>query len=151
MIVLRAQQVIDEHDGDGGARDDHDAIAEEKKAEHVVDAVEPQAVHDEIELDEDGAKGEEADKKHGGKGTEVGRRRRDLAGNLIRADGGLECLGDVISIKMTGCAWERRRAHWLLEAQPASRNAERQADQEPNANNNQHRRKRDRAAGTLAP
>ena len=69
MVVFGAQKVVDEHDGDGGARDDHDAVAEEQEAEHVVDAVEPQAVHNEVKLDEDGAKGEEADEEHGGEGA----------------------------------------------------------------------------------
>ena len=64
MVVLSAEQEIDEEDGDGGASGDHDAVAEEQEAEHVIDFAEPHVVHDEVELDEDGAKGEDANKRH---------------------------------------------------------------------------------------
>ena len=67
MVVLGAEQEVDEEDGDGGAGDDHEAVAEEEEAEHVVDFAEPHVVHDEVELDEDGAKGEDAYEGHGGK------------------------------------------------------------------------------------
>ncbi len=66
MVVLAAEQEVDEKDGDSGARDDHDAIAEEEETEHVVDFAEPHIVHDEVELNEDGAEGENANEEHGG-------------------------------------------------------------------------------------
>ena len=71
MIVFTAEQKVDEEDGDGRTRDDHDAVAEEEEAEHVVDFSEPHVVHDEVELDEDCAKGEDTDEEHGGDGAEV--------------------------------------------------------------------------------
>ncbi len=64
MVVLGAEQEVDEQDGDGGARDDHNAVAEEEEAEHVVDFAEPHVVHDEVELDEDCTEWKDADESH---------------------------------------------------------------------------------------
>lgn len=72
MIVLCAEQEVDEQHGDGGAGQDHDQVAEEKEAEHVVELAEPDVVEDEEELDEDGAEGEDTDEGHGGEGAQVG-------------------------------------------------------------------------------
>lgn len=72
MIILTAEQEVDEQDRDSGAGDDHNAVAEKEKTEHVVYLTKPHVVHDEVELDEDGAKGENADKEHGWDGPEVG-------------------------------------------------------------------------------
>lgn len=72
MIVLRTEQEVDQEYRDGGTGDDHDAVAEEEKAEHVVDFAEPHVVHDEVELDEDGAEGEDTDEEHGWEWAEVG-------------------------------------------------------------------------------
>ncbi len=55
MIVLGAKQEVYEEDGDGSTSDDHNAIAEEEKPEHVVDFAEPHIVHDKVEFDKDGA------------------------------------------------------------------------------------------------
>lgn len=57
MVVLGTQQVVDEEHGHGGGGDDHESVTEEEEAEHVVDFAEPDAAHDEVELDEDGAEG----------------------------------------------------------------------------------------------
>ena len=57
MVVLGTQQVVDEKYGHGGGSDDHEPVTEEEEAEHVVDFAEPDAAHDEVELDEDGAEG----------------------------------------------------------------------------------------------
>ena len=92
MIVLRAEQEVDEKDGDGGAGDSHDAVAQEQKAEHVIDFAEPDVVQDEEELYEDGAKREDADQEHGRNGAKIGRWGRDLARNLVHADRGLNRL-----------------------------------------------------------
>ena len=73
MVVFGTQQEIDEEDGDGGAGEDHDEVAEEEEAEHVVDFAEPHVVHDEVELNEDSAEGEDADEEHAGEGAEVSR------------------------------------------------------------------------------
>lgn len=64
MVILTAEKEVDQQNGDGGACDDHDAVAEEEEAEHVVDFAEPHVVHDEVKLDKDGAEGEDADQKH---------------------------------------------------------------------------------------
>lgn len=72
VVVLGAEQEVDEQHGDGGAGEDRDQVAEEEEAEHVVDLAEPDVVEDEEELDEDGAEGEDADKGHGGQGAQVG-------------------------------------------------------------------------------
>ena len=63
MVILTAEQEVDQQNGDGRAGDDHYAIAEEQKAEHVIDFVEPDAVHDEVELDKNGTEGKNANKK----------------------------------------------------------------------------------------
>ena len=59
-IVLSAEKIIDEHDRNGRAGNDHDAVAEEEEAEHVVYLVEPDAIHDEEQLHEYGTERESA-------------------------------------------------------------------------------------------
>ena len=44
-------------------------------------------IEDEKELDEDGAKGQDAGKQHAGRGVHVPQLCRHLAGNLVRGDG----------------------------------------------------------------
>jgi len=73
VIVFTAEQEVDQQDSDSGASDDHDAVAEKEKAEHVVDFAEPHVIHDEVELDEDSTEREGADQKHGRERAEVGR------------------------------------------------------------------------------
>lgn len=92
MIVLTAEQEVDEQDSNGGAGDDHDAIAEEQKAEHIVDFAEPHVVHDEVELNENSAERKNTDEKHGGDGAQVGGRGRDLAWDLVDANWRLDRL-----------------------------------------------------------
>lgn len=94
MIVLGAEEEIDEEDRDGGASDNHDAVAEEQEAEHVVHFAKPHVVHDEVEFDEDGAEGEDTDESHGGQRAQVGGARWDLTRNLVNANGRLHRLGD---------------------------------------------------------
>ena len=72
MVIFTAEQEVDEEDGNGGAGNDHDAVAEEEETEHVVYFAEPHVVHDEVELHEDGAEREDAHKDHGGQRAEVG-------------------------------------------------------------------------------
>ena len=98
MVVLRAKEIVNEHDGDGRAGDDHNAVAQEEKAEHVVNLIEPDAVHDEVELDEDSTEGEGANEEHGWNGPEVGRARGNLAGDLVGADGSLDALRDKLAV-----------------------------------------------------
>ena len=83
MVIFAAKQVVDEENGDGGAGDDHEEIAEEEKAKHVVELAEPDRSHDEVELDKDRAEGQETDYKHGGDRFQVWRRWWDLAGDLV--------------------------------------------------------------------
>ena len=72
MIILGAQQEVDEQNGNGSTGDDHNTVAEEEEAEHVVDLSKPHVIHDEIKFDEDGAKGEESNKCHGGQRPKIG-------------------------------------------------------------------------------
>ena len=57
MVVLTAEQEVNEQDRDGGACDYHDTVAEKEETEHVVNLTKPHVVHDEVELDEDGPEG----------------------------------------------------------------------------------------------
>lgn len=57
MVVLTAEQEVNEQDRDGGACDYHDTVAEKEETEHVVNLTKPHVVHDEVELDEDGSEG----------------------------------------------------------------------------------------------
>ena len=72
MIILAAEQEVDEQDRDSGTSYYHNAVAEEEESEHVVNLAEPHVVHDEVELDEDGAEGEDSDEEHRREGPEVG-------------------------------------------------------------------------------
>ena len=72
MIILAAEQEVDKQNRDGGTSNDHNAVAEEKEPEHVVYLTEPHVVHDEVELDEDGAEWKDTDQKHRRDRPEVG-------------------------------------------------------------------------------
>ena len=61
MVVLTAEEEVYHEHGDGCTGDDHEAVAEEEESEHVVDFAEPDGGHDEVELDEDGSEGKDAD------------------------------------------------------------------------------------------
>ena len=65
MIVLRAKKEVDQEDRYSSAGKDHDAVAYEEKAKHVVYSPEPYIVEDKVELDKDRAKREYAHKSHG--------------------------------------------------------------------------------------
>ena len=56
---LRDELEVDHDDRDLGAGDDEDEEDNEEEAKEVVIAMQPNARHDEEELDEDGAKGED--------------------------------------------------------------------------------------------
>ncbi len=92
MIILATEQEVDEQDSNGGTSDDHDAVAEEEEAEHVVYLAKPHVVHDEIKLDEDSAEGKNADEEHGRDGSKIRSGRRYLAGYFVNADGRLHGL-----------------------------------------------------------
>ena len=71
MIVLTAEQEVDQQHRDGGTGDYHNPVAEKEKPEHVVYLAKPHVVHDEVELDEDGAERKDSDEEHGRDGPEV--------------------------------------------------------------------------------
>ena len=96
-IILCAEKIIHKHDGDGRRSDNHNAIAEEKKAKHVVHFVEPDAIHDEIEFDKNGAEWKSADEKHRGKRTEISGAWRDLTRDLVCPDWSLDSLAERFS------------------------------------------------------
>jgi hypothetical protein len=61
VVVLTAEKEVDHEHGDGCAGDDHEAVAEEEKAEHIIDLAEPDGGHDEIKFNEDGPEWQNAD------------------------------------------------------------------------------------------
>ena len=85
-VVLRAEVKVAHEDGDLRARDNQDHEDQGQEAEDVVDPIEPDAVHDEIELDEDGSKGENAAQENGGDPLEVERLGRNLPRDLVHPD-----------------------------------------------------------------
>ena len=71
MIVLTAEQEVNQQHRDGRTRNYHNPVAEKEKPEHIVYLAKPHVVHDEVELDEDGAEREDADEEHGRDGPQV--------------------------------------------------------------------------------
>ena len=92
VVVLAAEQEIHHQDRDRRTAHDHQAVADEEKAEHVVHLVEPDAVHDEVKFGEDGGERKHTDDEHAWDWAEVAGTRWDLARYLIRADGCLDSL-----------------------------------------------------------
>lgn len=131
MVVLRAQQEVDHQDCHGRARDDHESVADKQEAEHVVYFREPDRVHDEVQLDKDGAEGEHTRESHGGQGTQVATGWWDLARDLVCADGRID--------------------NGLLEADPGACEAKGYADDEPDDEHNEHGGERDCAGCSAAP
>lgn len=118
IVVLGAEQEIGHENGDGSADNDHETVAQEEETEHVIDPAEPDRAHDEVKLNEDGAKGKETDEQAAGKGLEISRDRGDLSGNLVRAN--------------------RRLDSARAETKPGASEGEGQGDDEPDANNDEH-------------
>ena len=71
MIVLTAEQEVNQQHSDGRTGDYHNPVAEKEESEHIVDLAKPHVVHDEVELDEDGAEREDSDEEHGREGAKV--------------------------------------------------------------------------------
>ena len=115
VVVLGAEQEVDHEDGDGGASDDHEPVADEEKAEHVVHLAEPDAFHDELELDVDGQERQHADDEHRRRRSEVARRWRNLSRDLVGSDRGVDGLFRA-SVGVTrskgGCTLWRCDARW---------------------------------------
>lgn len=55
MVVLGTEEEVDREYSNSSACDDHQTVADEEEAEHVVYPREPDRVHDEVQLDKDGA------------------------------------------------------------------------------------------------
>lgn len=97
VIVFATEQEIHHQDSDCRAAHDHEPVADKEEAEHIVHLVEPDAVHYEMELDEDGGEREDTDNEHAWDRAEVAGTGWNLAGDLIRTDGclhGLERLAN---------------------------------------------------------
>ena len=71
MIVLTAEQEVNQQHSDGRTGDYHNPVAEKEESEHIIHLAKPHVVHDEVELDEDGAEREDSDEEHGREGAEV--------------------------------------------------------------------------------
>ena len=149
MIILAAEQEVDEQNRDGGTSNDHNAVAEEKEPEHVVYLAKPHVVHNEVELDEDGAEWKDTDQEHRRDGPEVGSRGRDLTGDLIDADGGLDGLNQQSALSALGAFMNH--THGMLEAYPATCEAKGNTDNEPNTQNHEHGCEWHRATRPLSP
>jgi len=66
------------HAGDGQDEEHH-----EEESKHIVDPVEPHAVHDEIKLNEDGSKGKDPSQEDRGQALKVKGLGRDLSRKLV--------------------------------------------------------------------
>lgn len=69
MPILRCELEIHHYDGDLSAGDGKDEQDEEEEAKHVVDTMQPNGGEDEVEFDEDGAKGQDAAHQNGRNGS----------------------------------------------------------------------------------
>jgi len=89
MVIFGTQVEIAHQDRHLGARQDQDAKHQEQEAKHIVDLVEPDRVQDEIELNEDRAKGQDTTDHHGGDRSQVEHLIWDLTRDLVGPDWGL--------------------------------------------------------------
>ena len=131
VIVLRAEVEVAEQYRRLRARQQHDEIDEEQEPEHVVDLVRPDAVQDEEELDEDATEREDAAHEDAGEWSRVDALLRDLAWDLVRADGDLD--------------WR------LLESEVCTEEREGHRDSEPEGEQCDQRAKGDSSRGVLHP
>ena len=91
MIILATEKEVYHQDGNGRAGDDHETVADEEEAKHVVHLAKPDGRHDEVEFHEDGAERKNTNEEHRGNWSHVERGRRDLARDLVGADRGRDC------------------------------------------------------------
>lgn len=87
MIILGTEQKVYHEHGDRSTCHDHESEAYEEESEHVVDLASPDAVHDEVQLHEDGPKRKDSNKEHTWDRSHIATRRRNLAWNLVCPDG----------------------------------------------------------------
>lgn len=117
-VVFSAQQEVHQKHGRGSRCDNHQPVAEEQEAKHVVDLVRPQRGHDKVELHEYRSKGEDTGQQQRGNSTQRTRHRRDLARDLVGLGGTFNSL-EAISNRHGDSEYA---TYTLLESQPASRN-----------------------------
>ena len=96
-VILGAEQEIHEQHGRGGRGDDHQTIADEQEAEHVVDLVGPERGHDEIEFHENGSKGKKTGQKHRWDRAQGAGHGGNLTGNLVGLGGTFDSLETGVS------------------------------------------------------
>jgi len=84
--------MVHEHDGNRSTGDDHDTVAKEDKAKHIVQSIKPEAIHDKVQFHKDRTEWKKADNQHGGYRAEILSCWWDLSWYLICAHRSLESL-----------------------------------------------------------
>jgi hypothetical protein len=85
-IIFAAKQVVGEQNSCSCTGHNHEPVAKEEKAEHKVQLVEPDAVHNEVQFDEDGKEWKTSNQEHRGNGPKVVDAWWNLPRNLICSD-----------------------------------------------------------------
>lgn len=127
MVVFGTKQKVGQQDGHSGRGDDHQNVAQEQEAKHVVNLVKPQGVVDVVNFNEDGAEGQDACKQDGRSKLQRLGLPRNLTRNLVGAD--------------------RVRKGVLLEAKETSQSRKRNGDDKPDGNKSKHGSKGNSAGG----
>lgn len=131
VVVLGAELEVGQNDGDLDASDNKDDEDEQQEPEDVVVAVEPDSGEDEEELEEDSAEGEDAGEGDRGVGLHVPRLIRNMARNSSRCD--------------------RNGDGFRAISENSADEHERNGDEEPQADDGDHRQEWDGTRGTLRP
>mmetsp|Transcript_30367 Transcript_30367/g.91946 ORF Transcript_30367/g.91946 Transcript_30367/m.91946 type:complete len:473 (+) Transcript_30367:321-1739(+) len=131
MVILRRQLEIRQSDGYLRARDQEDAEHERQEPEEVVELVLPQRRHDEEQLGEDGTEGQDPADHAGEHRLDEPRLRGDLPWDLVRSDRERDRVPPVAEVRAQEDQWHRYA--------------------EPQHQQGEHRRERDRARRPLAP
>ena len=141
VIVLAAENKINQQYRDRGTRQDHDGVTQEEKSKHVIDPASPHIAHDEVKLDRNSSKWKDSRKGHGLYRTQVTDAWRDLPRNLIHTDRRLDRLRKLViqCLKQTYI-----KAYIVFESSPTTCKAQRQTDKKPDSDNHQHCTERDR-------
>ena len=96
-VILGAKQEIHQQHCCGGGGDDHQTIAYEQEAKHVVDLVGPERGHDEIEFHENRSKGKKTGQKHRWDRAQGAGHGGNLTGNLVGLGGTFDSLETGVS------------------------------------------------------
>eukprot|EP00047_Mylnosiga_fluctuans_P003678 m.230338 g.230338 ORF g.230338 m.230338 type:complete len:451 (+) comp12047_c0_seq1:791-2143(+) len=131
VVVLSAELKVDKHDRDLCAGDDEHERDEEEKSEEIVELVFPDCAENKEQLDEDGAKRQDAGDRDRDWRLEVCLLRGHLARDLVDLEGGII------------------RALAVAEVEAA--NDKRQRDADPHEQQREHCRKGHRPGRVLAP